>query len=129
MSDHGAVSPRSRARRAGVARAAMLAATLALAGCGAWSASAAPVTVLIGVDVDLASRGPGVAYGNAVRLMTEQINKRELAGPGRRVELRMLDNRGDPALSAQNLSTLAADPAVVAVITAGCTGCVIDAAG
>jgi len=99
-----------------------------LAGCGLWPTTPAPPVVVIGVDVDLTGRGPGVAYDNALRLVVEQINERELAGPGRRVELRMLDNRGDPALSAQHLTALAADPEVVAVLTAGCARCVIDAA-
>jgi branched-chain amino acid transport system substrate-binding protein len=99
-----------------------------LAGCGLWSSPPAPPVLVIGVDLDLTGRGPGVAYDNALRLALEQVNERELAGPGRRVELRMLDNRGDPVLSAQHLTALAADPEVVAVVTAGCARCVIDAA-
>ncbi len=99
-----------------------------LAGCGLWSSPPAPPVLVIGVDLDLTGRGPGVAYDNALRLALEQVNERELAGPGRRGELRMLDNRGDPVLSAQHLTALAADPEVVAVVTAGCARCVIDAA-
>jgi branched-chain amino acid transport system substrate-binding protein len=99
------------------------------AGCGVWPAPAGPEPVVVGVDVDLTGRGPGVAYENALRLVVEQVNERALAGPGRRVELRVLDNRGDPALSAQNLAGLAADPQVLAVVTAGCGACVIEASG
>jgi len=113
-----------------VAMAAALAVTVtAAAGCGVWSASAEPVAIVIGVDIDLTGPGPGVAYGNALRLSAEQVNERQLAGADRRVELRVLDNRGDAAQSAQNLAMLAADPDVVAVVTAGCAQCVIDVAG
>lgn len=107
----------------------VLAAVVAAAGCGVWSAPAEPAAVVVGVDVDLTGRGPGVAYDNALRLAVERVNERQLAGAGRRMALRLLDNRGDAALSAQNLATLAADPEVVAVVTAGCAQCVVDAAG
>ena len=116
-------------RRTRVAAVAGLAATVLLAGCGVWPPRTAPEPVVIGVDVDLTGDGPGVAYDNALRLAAEQINARGLAGAGRRVELQVLDNRGDPTLSAQNLARLAADPTVVAVVTAGCDACVIEAAG
>jgi ABC-type branched-chain amino acid transport systems, periplasmic component len=110
--------------------ATVLAAVVALAaGCGVWPTSTGPEPVVVGVDVDLTGRGPGVAYDNALRLVVEQVNERARAGAGRRIELRVLDNRGDPAMSAQNLASLAADPQVVAVVTAGCGACVIEASG
>jgi len=119
-------------RRAGSRRrrlvAVVLAATAAVAaGCGVWPTRTAPEPAVIGIDVDLTGRGPGPAYDNALRLIVEQINERALAG--RPIELQVLDNRGDRGLSAQNLARLAADPQVVAVVTAGCPICVIEAAG
>jgi branched-chain amino acid transport system substrate-binding protein len=104
---------------------------LATAGCGAVRAWLAPVPVpvaVIGVDLDLTGPAPGVGYGNGLRLAVELVNTQRLAG-GHHIELRMLDNRGDAATSAHNLVTLAADPQVVAIITAGCAQCVIDTAG
>ncbi|MBX6749413.1 MAG: ABC transporter substrate-binding protein [Micromonosporaceae bacterium] len=116
--------------RTGRLAAAVLAATVSMAaGCGVWPTPTAPEPVVVGVDVNLTDRGPGAAYDNALRLVVEQVNERALAGAGRRVELRVLDNRGDRALSAQNLASLAADPQVVAVVTAGCGACVVEAAG
>lgn len=124
----------------------LLASSLA-AGCGVWSSSDDATLVVVGVDVNLSGRGSdpaaaasgagvdawatasGPAFADALRLAAERVNERNLAGAGRRVHLRVLDNRGDPALSAQNLATLAADPEVAAVITAGCPSCVTDVAG
>jgi branched-chain amino acid transport system substrate-binding protein len=116
-----------------VARAARVAAVAGLAaivtaGCALWPTRSAPEPVVVGVDLDLSGRGPGVAYDNALRLAVEQVNERALAGPGRRIELQVLDNRGDAALSTQNLARLAADPRVVAAVTAGCDACVIETA-
>lgn len=124
---------------------AVLAAGLMAGGCGVWSSPADPAVVVVGVDMDLTGNAAGLdgrtaglnapaagragAFDHALQLTAERINERGLAGAGRRVELRVLDNRGDPALSAQNLATLASDPEVTAVITAGCASCVIDAAG
>jgi branched-chain amino acid transport system substrate-binding protein len=100
------------------------------AGCGVvtgWSEQPPPA-VLIGVDLNLTGRGgaPGTVFHNALRLQQDLLAERDL--PGRRLTLRVLDNRGDAGTSAENLAELAADPAVAAIITAGCPPCVIEAA-
>lgn len=103
-----------------------VAVSLLPAGCsgiGAWSS---PAPVIVGVDLNLTGRGPGVVFDNGLRLALEQVNE-QLAGQ-RRLQLRVLDNRGDEDISAQNLTRLSADPHVAAIITAGCAACVIEAA-
>src|SRR5690606_16180124 len=57
----------------------------------------------------------------------EQINERQLAGEGVQVQLRVLDNHGEQTTAADNLQQLAADPDVVAIITAGCVPCLVQA--
>jgi len=103
---------------------------VAATGCGAlpvWSAPGPPV-VVIGADLNLTGPGPGVAYDNGLALAVELVNAGRLAGEVR-LGLRVLDNRGDAAASTRNLSQLASDGQVVAVVSAGCPRCVIEASG
>lgn len=119
---------RNAAARAGVAATAALLLAVSGAGCGvvgSWSTPAVS-TLTVGVDLDLTGRGRGVIYHNGLTLAAELADQ-QLADQWR-VKLRVLDNRGDPTTSAENVATLAADPQVSAVVTAGCPQCVIDAA-
>lgn len=123
----------SRRRTARGAIAGTVAAVTMLGtGCGAVPAwqSSTPDAVVIGVDLNLTGRGPqpGPVFHNALQLQLEQLNGQDPAGAPR-LALDVRDNRGDAGTSAANLAELAADPAVAAIITAGCAQCVIDAAG
>jgi len=116
------------AARAGAATTAAVLLAVSGAGCGvvgSWSTPAVS-TLVVGVDLDLTGHGPGVIYHNGLSLAADLVDE-QLADQWR-VELRVLDNRGDPTTSAENLATLAADPQVSVVVTAGCPRCVIDAA-
>ncbi|QSB16271.1 ABC transporter substrate-binding protein [Natronosporangium hydrolyticum] len=112
---------RFRARLAAPAVAALAA---LLAGC-ALSSGGSPPAIVVGAD--LALTGPGAAVGEVYRrgieLRVEQLNRQRPAGASP-VELRVLDNRTEPATTAANLAELAADPAVTAVVSGGCTACV-----
>ncbi len=107
---------------------ASLAVTTLLTGCqlGTGSGDAAPIVV--GVDLELSGSGSeaGRAYEQALTLRVEQLN--EQGGLGRPVELRIRDNRSDPAESERNIVDLAADRSVAGIITGGCNECAIKAA-
>jgi len=83
--------------------------------------------VVIGADLPLtgAHAHIGEVYAQALQLRIDQINQRQIAG--HHVELRVLDNRSDHTVATDNLTALTADPDIVAVITAGCVPCLVDA--
>jgi branched-chain amino acid transport system substrate-binding protein len=98
---------------------------LAGAGCAMLTGSSGPQTIYIGVDLPLSGdlEATGTVHHNALALRVEQVNAQRLAGEQYRLELRVLDNRSDAATAADNLATLADDPQVTAVVTAGCPSC------
>lgn len=109
---------------------AVLGATTALllAG-GCQTAQASSEEVVIGADLELS--GPdaaiGKVYAQALQLRVDQINQERALG-NRRLTLVIRDNRSDPATSAANISTLAADDTVRALVTGACGNCIVDAA-
>lgn len=111
-----------RQTTATLAAAAMLASG---GGCATLSGSSGPQTIYIGVDLPLSGslEATGTVHHNALALRVEQVNTGRLAGEQYRLELRVLDNRSDAATAADNLATLADDPQIVAVVTAGCPSC------
>lgn len=111
-----------RSRRYGLAAAA-LALVVVLAGCG--NSGGAPQTVRIGVDLELTGPGSPTALviRQALQLRVDQVNSAGLLGY-RRLELLVRDNRGDSAVAASNVQSLAADPTVVAVVMGTCELCV-----
>jgi branched-chain amino acid transport system substrate-binding protein len=119
-------------RSLGGARLAVLlivaAALFTGSGC-ALTRAAEPETVIVAADLALTGSGAwqGQVFENALRLRAEQVNQRALLGK-RRLELRVVDNRSDPDTSLANLTELAADPEVSAIVTGGCDRCVVDAA-
>lgn len=107
-----------------LAAAALL--TTGLAGCTSDDQSTAATDVLIGAD--LATSSPAdAAYGRALQLRVDQINASGVLG-NRKLRLSILDNRSDATVSLRNISTLADNPAVAAVITGQCSECVRGAA-
>jgi branched-chain amino acid transport system substrate-binding protein len=110
--------------------------TMLATGCSAlpaWPSSSTPDPVVIGVDLNLTGRGPepGPVFHDALQLQLDQLNQlnAQSAAGAAQLALEVHDNRGDAGTSAANLAELAADPAVAAIITAGCPQCVIDTAG
>ena len=98
----------------------------AAAGCGSGDDSGGNVTdVVIGADLTVGS-AVDTAYARALQLKIEQLNASgELAG--RRLVLRIQDNRADTTSSLRNIGTFADDPQVAAIITGSCGDCVVDA--
>jgi branched-chain amino acid transport system substrate-binding protein len=79
------------------------------------------ITATVGVDLDLT--GPGARLGTvihkALRLRVAQVD--------RALELRVLDNRSDPAVSTENLTDLVVDSNVIAIVAS--TPATIDPLG
>jgi branched-chain amino acid transport system substrate-binding protein len=94
-------------------------------GCGA----PGPQTqrVVIGVDLELTGTGAhlGQVYRRALELRVDQINESGALG-NRQLELRVLDNRTDAGVAVTNISRLAEDPEVAAIITGGCDACLLQ---
>lgn len=82
--------------------------------------------VVIGVDLELTGPGAhlGQIYRRALELRVDQINEAGLLG-NRHLELEVLDNRTDSGVAGTNISQLAADSDVVAIITGGCDTCAL----
>jgi branched-chain amino acid transport system substrate-binding protein len=84
---------------------------------------------VIGVDLELTGDGSvlGTVYHDALQLRVDQVNEQGLLGD-RELELRVTDNRSDPATAALNIQELAADSSVTALVTGQCAACVVAAA-
>lgn len=100
-----------------------------VSGCSVLAGAEPAEPVVVGVDLDLTSRGGlDTVFGQALELRAEQLNQQRERSGGRPVELRVLDNGADRGASVANVAELAADARVSAVITGGCGECVIAAA-
>ncbi|MPZ27791.1 MAG: ABC transporter substrate-binding protein [Micromonosporaceae bacterium] len=116
-------------------RTVLLSLTLAVLAAGAGGCTAVlgggrpAAPVLVGADLALTGTGSplGTVFGNALRLRAAQLNRQGLLD-GRRLELRLRDNRSDPQVAAANLAELAADPAVTAIVSGACGPCAAGAA-
>lgn len=97
-----------------------------LAGCSSDDGSGGTTDVVIGADL-ASSSATDTAYARALQLMIEQINASGELG-GKRLVLRIQDNRFDPTASLRNISTFADDPTVAAIVTGSCGECVVGAA-
>jgi len=102
-------------------------AVLLAGGCQA--SRAGTEEVVVGADLELS--GPnaniGLVYAQALQLRVDQINRSGDLG-NRKLTLVKRDNRSDPATSAANISAMAADPSIKALITGACGACIVGAA-
>ncbi|GAA2489414.1 ABC transporter substrate-binding protein [Winogradskya humida] len=98
----------------------------ALAGCSSDSDVSTRTKIVIGADLALGSAVDN-AYADALQLRIEQINASNKL-PDHELELRVMDNRSESKQSLSNISTLADDPGIAAIITGECDECVVGAA-
>lgn len=80
--------------------------------------------VVIGADLELSgpSAGIGKVYAQALQLKIEQVNAEGVLG-NRKLTLALRDNRSFASTSVSNVTTLAADKTVAALITGVCGDC------
>lgn len=116
--------------RAAIATVASLAvAAGSAAGCGLPDGPSDTRDIVVAADLELsgATTAVGTAYRRALELKIDQINQRGVLG-GRKLRLKVTDNRSDRSLALTNIATFAADPEVTAIITGACADCLLAAA-
>jgi branched-chain amino acid transport system substrate-binding protein len=85
------------------------------------------IVVAASLELSGSAADIGVAYQRALELKAAQINAGGLLG-GRKLTVRIQDNRGDPATALSQITAFAADPEVTALITGTCADCTSGAA-
>ncbi|MGK5742823.1 ABC transporter substrate-binding protein [Micromonospora sp. URMC 103] len=99
-----------------------------LTGCqfGTDEAAASPIVIAADLELSGASAPVGKAYQRALELKIEQLNASGALG-GRRIELKVKDNRSDASESLRNIGDFSSDGDVSAIIMGGCNECAIGA--
>ncbi|QSB14592.1 ABC transporter substrate-binding protein [Natronosporangium hydrolyticum] len=99
-----------------------------LGGCGVFGDAREPAPMLIGVDLALtgSSQQLDEVHHRALLLRLEQVNEQRQQAGQARLELRVLDNRSDPATTVANVESFAASE-VSAVVAGACVECALGA--
>lgn len=109
-----------------VAASALVIGSLTACTSGDGSGSGEKTQIVIGTDLDTGSAADD-AYGRALQLRVEQVNESGELGNYELV-LRNQENRSDPTAALRNISTLADDATVAALVTGSCDECTVQAA-
>ncbi|MBA3488971.1 MAG: ABC transporter substrate-binding protein [Longispora sp.] len=101
--------------------------TAGMAGC-ATKEQAALEEIKIGASIELSGETSsiGTIFEKALKLKVEQVN-RDGGVNGRKINLIIKDNRSDPAEGLKNINHLIDHEHVSAIISGGCSACVISA--
>ncbi|MEU1684471.1 ABC transporter substrate-binding protein [Micromonospora sp. NPDC005707] len=110
-----------------VLASAVLATTLTGCGIGGEPQDTSPIVIAADLELSGASASIGKVYQRALELKKEQLNASGALG-GRKIELKVKDNRSDAAESLRNINDFSADSRVSAIIMGGCNECAIGAA-
>ncbi|WBB74475.1 ABC transporter substrate-binding protein [Micromonospora sp. WMMD1128] len=110
-----------------VLASAVLATTLTGCGIGGEPQDTSPIVIAADLELSGASASIGKVYQRALELKKEQLNASGALG-GRKIELRIKDNRSDAAESLRNINDFSGDSQVSAVIMGGCNECAVGAA-
>lgn len=83
-------------------------------------------TIFIGVDLELtgSASSTGRAHQSALELKRDQINSSGILG-NRKIQLKIKDNRSDPAESQRNVTSFANDSSITGIIMGGCNSCAV----
>ncbi|MFC0031129.1 ABC transporter substrate-binding protein [Micromonospora chaiyaphumensis] len=109
-----------------VLASAVLAASLTGCGIGGEPQDTSPIVIAADLELSGASATIGKVYQRALELKVEQLNSSGALG-GRKIELKVKDNRSDAAESLRNINDFSADSRVSAIIMGGCNECAIGA--
>ena len=101
-----------------------------LTGCQFGEAEQDTSPIVIAADLELsgAAAPVGQAYQRALELKVEQLNASGALN-GRKIELKVKDNRSDSAESLRNIVDFSSDSQVSAIIMGGCNECAVGAVG
>ncbi|SCL64702.1 amino acid/amide ABC transporter substrate-binding protein, HAAT family [Micromonospora citrea] len=116
-----------RSATAAALASAVLATTLTGCQFGADEQDTSPIVIAADLELSGAAAPVGKAYQRALELKIEQLNSSGALN-GRRVELKVKDNRSDPAESLRNIGDFSNDSEVSAIIMGGCNECAVGAA-
>ncbi|MFI7604039.1 ABC transporter substrate-binding protein [Micromonospora sp. NPDC049366] len=106
----------------------VLAATLTGCQFGAADKAASPIVIAADLELSGAAAPIGQAYQRALDLKVRQLNASGALN-GRRIDLRVKDNRSDASESLRNIGDFSKDDRVSAIIMGGCNACAIGAVG
>ncbi|MFD2765677.1 ABC transporter substrate-binding protein [Micromonospora eburnea] len=116
-------------RSASIAALASAVLATTLTGCqfGAEQEDTSPIVIAADLELSGASAPVGKVYQRALDLRVEQLNASGALG-GRKIKLKVKDNRSDAAESLRNINDFSADSSVSAIIMGGCNECAVGAA-
>ncbi|MDT0528533.1 ABC transporter substrate-binding protein [Micromonospora sp. DSM 115977] len=115
-----------RSATAAALASAVLATTLTGCQFGADEQDTSPIVIAADLELSGAAAPVGKAYQRALELKVEQLNSSGALN-GRKVELRVKDNRSDASESLRNIGDFSADSQVSAIIMGGCNECAVGA--
>ncbi|MET7805838.1 ABC transporter substrate-binding protein [Micromonospora chersina] len=109
-----------------VLASAVLATTLTGCEIGGEPQDTSPIVIAADLELSGASAQIGKVYQRALELKVEQLNSSGALG-GRKIELKVKDNRSDAAESLRNINDFSSDSRVTAIIMGGCNECAVGA--
>lgn len=116
-----------RSATAAALASAVLATTLTGCQFGAEEQDTSPIVIAADLELSGAAAPVGKAYQRALELKVDQLNSSG-ALDGRKIELKVKDNRSDASESLRNISEFSDDAQVSAIIMGGCNECAVGAA-
>ncbi|MFG1915689.1 ABC transporter substrate-binding protein [Micromonospora sp. NPDC048898] len=117
-------------RSATIAALASAVVATTLTGCqfGGAEQDTSPIVIAADLELSGAAAPVGRAYQRALELKRDQLNASGALN-NRKIELKVKDNRSDPAESLRNIVDLSGDSRVSAIIMGGCNECAVGAVG
>ncbi|MEU4776177.1 ABC transporter substrate-binding protein [Micromonospora sp. NPDC023644] len=115
-----------RSASAAALASAVLATTLTGCQFGADEQDTSPIVIAADLELSGAAAPAGKAYQRALELKVEQLNSSGALN-GRKVELRVKDNRSDASESLRNIGDFSNDSQVSGIIMGGCNECAVGA--
>ncbi|MEU7751542.1 ABC transporter substrate-binding protein [Micromonospora sp. NPDC049101] len=117
-------------RSATIAALASAVVATTLTGCqfGGAEQDTSPIVIAADLELSGAAAPVGRAYQRALELKRDQLNSSGALN-NRKIELKVKDNRSDPAESLRNIVDLSGDSRVSAIIMGGCNECAVGAVG
>ncbi|SCG35076.1 amino acid/amide ABC transporter substrate-binding protein, HAAT family [Micromonospora echinaurantiaca] len=116
-----------RSATAAALASAVLATTLTGCQFGAEEQDTSPIVIAADLELSGAAAPVGKAYQRALELKVDQLNSSGVLN-GRKIELKVKDNRSDASESLRNISEFSEDARVSAIIMGGCNECAVGAA-
>ncbi|MEU5908324.1 ABC transporter substrate-binding protein [Micromonospora sp. NPDC047527] len=117
-------------RSATIAALASAVVATTLTGCqfGGAEQDTSPIVIAADLELSGAAATVGRTYQRAIELKVEQLNSSGALN-GRKIELKVKDNRSDAAESLRNIADFSSDSRVSAIVMGGCNECAVGAVG